>query len=149
MGTINHLMDYFDFITITLFLLVCSSPTTSFLKNSVIHSLDVDSLLRILFLYILFLWDVVERANGSLLFCFQCIGHTYQLKPSLKFHIEEILLYHNLANCVYDGYFRLQNPQNKREILCDEKLKAIFEGKNAVGFLEIGKLLSPHFVKSA
>ncbi|ESR50579.1 hypothetical protein WN944_019556 [Citrus x changshan-huyou] len=43
----------------------------------------------------------------------------------------------------------LQNPENKREILCDEKLKAIFEGKNAVGFLEIGKLLSPHFVKTA
>ncbi|KAH7571601.1 hypothetical protein ACOSQ2_014500 [Xanthoceras sorbifolium] len=40
----------------------------------------------------------------------------------------------------------LQNPQNKREIICDEKLKAIFDGKDVVGFLEIGKLLSRHFV---
>ncbi|KAK4743945.1 hypothetical protein SAY87_010257 [Trapa incisa] len=43
----------------------------------------------------------------------------------------------------------LQNPTNKREIFCDEKLKSIFDGKDKVGFLEIGKLLSPHFAKSA
>ncbi|XP_044499669.1 upstream activation factor subunit UAF30-like [Mangifera indica] len=43
----------------------------------------------------------------------------------------------------------LQNPQNKREIICDAKLKAIFDGKDTVGFLEIAKLLSPHFVKTA
>ncbi|KAL4376128.1 hypothetical protein GQ457_02G029700 [Hibiscus cannabinus] len=42
----------------------------------------------------------------------------------------------------------LQNPTNKREIFCDEKLKTIFDGKEKVGFLEIGKLLSRHFVKS-
>ncbi|KAJ0014476.1 hypothetical protein Pint_20829 [Pistacia integerrima] len=42
-----------------------------------------------------------------------------------------------------------ENPQNKREIICDAKLKAIFNGKDTVGFLEIGKLLSPHFVKTA
>ncbi|KAI5344619.1 PREDICTED: upstream activation factor subunit [Prunus dulcis] len=42
----------------------------------------------------------------------------------------------------------LQNPANKREIHCDDKLKAIFEGKEKVGFLEIGKLLSRHFVKT-
>ncbi|XP_042479695.1 upstream activation factor subunit UAF30-like [Macadamia integrifolia] len=42
----------------------------------------------------------------------------------------------------------LQNPANKREIRCDEKLKTIFDGKETVGFLEIGKLLSPHFVKT-
>ncbi|XP_010540712.1 PREDICTED: upstream activation factor subunit UAF30 [Tarenaya hassleriana] len=42
----------------------------------------------------------------------------------------------------------LQNPANKREINCDEKLKTIFEGKDKVGFLEIAKLLSRHFPKS-
>ncbi|KAK8713090.1 hypothetical protein V6N13_148316 [Hibiscus sabdariffa] len=42
----------------------------------------------------------------------------------------------------------LQNPENKREIFCDEKLKSIFDGKEKVGFLEIGKLLSCHFAKS-
>ncbi|KAK6232685.1 hypothetical protein SCA6_002758 [Theobroma cacao] len=42
----------------------------------------------------------------------------------------------------------LQNPSNKREIFCDEKLKAIFYGKEKIGFLEIGKLLTGHFVKT-
>ncbi|KAG2680046.1 hypothetical protein I3760_11G079900 [Carya illinoinensis] len=39
------------------------------------------------------------------------------------------------------------NPANKKEIFCDEKLKSIFEGKDVVGFQEIVKLLSVHFVK--
>ncbi|CAK9328530.1 unnamed protein product [Citrullus colocynthis] len=42
----------------------------------------------------------------------------------------------------------LQSPADKRQINCDEKLKSIFDGREKVGFLEIGKLLSPHFVKS-
>ncbi|KAF5725769.1 SWIB complex BAF60b domain-containing family protein [Tripterygium wilfordii] len=42
----------------------------------------------------------------------------------------------------------LQNPANKREIFCDQKLKNLFDGKDKVGFLEIGKLLSRHFVKT-
>lgn len=42
----------------------------------------------------------------------------------------------------------LQNPENKKEIFCDEKLKKLFDGKDKVGFLEIAKLLTPHFVKS-
>ncbi|KAI4327894.1 hypothetical protein L6164_020305 [Bauhinia variegata] len=42
----------------------------------------------------------------------------------------------------------LQNPSNKKEIFCDEKLKTIFDGKDSVGFTEIAKLLSKHFVKS-
>lgn len=44
--------------------------------------------------------------------------------------------------------FFLQNPANKREIICDDKLKTIFDGKDRVGFLEIAKLLAPHFVKT-
>ncbi|KAB1223408.1 Upstream activation factor subunit spp27 [Morella rubra] len=42
----------------------------------------------------------------------------------------------------------LQNPADKRQIYCDEKLKALFDGKDKIGFLEIGKLLACHFVKS-
>ncbi|XP_065853035.1 protein TRI1 [Euphorbia lathyris] len=42
----------------------------------------------------------------------------------------------------------LQNPANKKEIFCDAKLKSIFDDKEKVGFLEIGKLLSQHFVKT-
>lgn len=41
----------------------------------------------------------------------------------------------------------LQNPANKREVFCDEKLKTIFGQKENVGMLEIAKLISPHFIK--
>ncbi|KAK4795351.1 hypothetical protein SAY86_013345 [Trapa natans] len=40
----------------------------------------------------------------------------------------------------------LQDPQNKKVIICDEKLKKIFGGKDQVGFLEIAGLISPHFL---
>ncbi|CAN0830034.1 Upstream activation factor subunit UAF30 [Linum grandiflorum] len=43
---------------------------------------------------------------------------------------------------------QLQNPLNKKEIICDDKLKTIFAQKERVGMLEIAKLLSPHFEKS-
>ncbi|XP_076893468.1 upstream activation factor subunit UAF30-like [Bidens hawaiensis] len=43
---------------------------------------------------------------------------------------------------------QLQNPMNKKEIICDKKLKTIFDGKERVGFLEVAKLLAPHFVKA-
>uniref|UniRef100_A0A0E0CEY0 DM2 domain-containing protein n=1 Tax=Oryza meridionalis TaxID=40149 RepID=A0A0E0CEY0_9ORYZ len=42
----------------------------------------------------------------------------------------------------------LQNPANKREINCDDKLKSLFAGKDKVGMMEIAKLLSPHFIKA-
>lgn len=45
--------------------------------------------------------------------------------------------------------FPLQNPQNKRQIFCDEKLKTIFDGKAEVEFIEVAKLLSQHFVKAS
>ncbi|KAL2536703.1 SWIB/MDM2 domain superfamily protein [Forsythia ovata] len=48
----------------------------------------------------------------------------------------------------YIKLHNLQNPNNKKEIYCDAKLKSLFEGKDKVGFLEIGKLLSNHFVKA-
>uniref|UniRef100_A0A1J3G2R9 Upstream activation factor subunit spp27 n=1 Tax=Noccaea caerulescens TaxID=107243 RepID=A0A1J3G2R9_NOCCA len=40
----------------------------------------------------------------------------------------------------------LQDPQDKKVIICDEKLKKIFDGKDRVGFLEIAKLIGPHFL---
>ncbi|KAJ4870793.1 SWIB/MDM2 domain superfamily protein [Raphanus sativus] len=40
----------------------------------------------------------------------------------------------------------LQDPRNKKVIICDEKLKKIFDGKDSVGFLEIAKLIGPHFL---
>ncbi|KAH7866321.1 hypothetical protein Vadar_018799 [Vaccinium darrowii] len=47
----------------------------------------------------------------------------------------------------YIKQHNLQDPQNKKVIVCDEKLKKIFAGKEQVGFLEIGGLISPHFLK--
>ncbi|KAH6789854.1 SWIB/MDM2 domain superfamily protein [Perilla frutescens var. frutescens] len=40
----------------------------------------------------------------------------------------------------------LQDPADKKVIICDEKLKKIFGGKDRVGFLEIAGLISPHFL---
>ncbi|CAN8327478.1 unnamed protein product [Cochlearia groenlandica] len=40
----------------------------------------------------------------------------------------------------------LQDPENKKVIICDDKLKKIFDGKDRVGFLEIAKLIGPHFL---
>ncbi|EEF43575.1 uncharacterized protein LOC8280983 [Ricinus communis] len=41
----------------------------------------------------------------------------------------------------------LQDPENKKIIICDEKLKKIFGGRDRVGFLEVAGLISPHFLK--
>ncbi|CAN6449682.1 unnamed protein product [Victoria cruziana] len=41
----------------------------------------------------------------------------------------------------------LQDPDNKKIIVCDEKLKKILGGKDRVGFLEIAGLINPHFLK--
>ncbi|KAL6546135.1 hypothetical protein OROGR_010009 [Orobanche gracilis] len=38
------------------------------------------------------------------------------------------------------------NPANKKVIICDEKLKKIFGGRECVGFLEIAGLINPHFL---
>jgi chromatin remodeling complex protein RSC6 len=38
----------------------------------------------------------------------------------------------------------LQNPENKRNILADDKLKAIFGGKSEVTMFEMTKLVSAH-----
>ena len=38
----------------------------------------------------------------------------------------------------------LQNPANKRNILADEKLKAVFGGKSEVTMFEMTKLVSAH-----
>ncbi|KAJ4805940.1 SWIB/MDM2 domain superfamily protein [Rhynchospora pubera] len=40
----------------------------------------------------------------------------------------------------------LQDPNDKKVIVCDDRLKKLF-GKERVGFLEVSKLLNPHFKK--
>ena len=39
---------------------------------------------------------------------------------------------------------KLQNPQNKREIMADAKLKPIFGGKDSVSMFEMNKHLAGH-----
>lgn len=38
----------------------------------------------------------------------------------------------------------LQNPENKRNILADDKLKPLFDGKGEVSMFEMTKLVSKH-----
>jgi chromatin remodeling complex protein RSC6 len=38
----------------------------------------------------------------------------------------------------------LQNPSNKREILADDKLRAVFDGKSKVSMFEMNKHLAKH-----
>ena len=38
----------------------------------------------------------------------------------------------------------LQNPENKREILSDEKLQAVFAGKSKVSMFEMNKYFAQH-----
>ena len=45
---------------------------------------------------------------------------------------------------VYIKRKNLQNPQNKRNILADDKLKVLFGGKGEVTMFEMTKLVSPH-----
>ena len=42
---------------------------------------------------------------------------------------------------------KLQNPDNKREILADEKLKKVF-GKDRVSMFEMNKHISQHLTKT-
>ena len=41
----------------------------------------------------------------------------------------------------------LQNPQNKREIMADAKLKPVFGGKDRVSMFEMNKHLANHLKK--
>lgn len=45
---------------------------------------------------------------------------------------------------VYIKKHGLQNPANKRNILADDKLKALFGGKGEVTMFEMTKLVSAH-----
>ncbi|HTI67287.1 MAG TPA: SWIB/MDM2 domain-containing protein [Caulobacteraceae bacterium] len=45
---------------------------------------------------------------------------------------------------VYIKKNNLQNPANKREIVADDKLKKVFDGKPAVSMFEMNKHLAKH-----
>lgn len=45
---------------------------------------------------------------------------------------------------VYIKQNNLQDPENKRNIIADENLKKIFDGKDVVNMFEMTKLVSKH-----
>ncbi|XP_059647864.1 uncharacterized protein LOC132294135 [Cornus florida] len=45
----------------------------------------------------------------------------------------------------YIKLYKLQDPQNKKIIICNGVLKKIFGGKERVGFVEIAGLINHHF----
>ena len=45
---------------------------------------------------------------------------------------------------VYIKKANLQDPKNKRNIVADDKLKAVFDGKAVVNMFEMTKLVSKH-----
>jgi len=45
---------------------------------------------------------------------------------------------------VYIKKHNLQDPENKRNIVADENLKAVFGGKEVVNMFEMTKLVSKH-----
>lgn len=45
---------------------------------------------------------------------------------------------------VYIKKHNLQDPENKRNIVADENLKAVFGGKDVVNMFEMTKLVSKH-----
>ncbi|XP_074296618.1 protein TRI1-like [Silene latifolia] len=48
----------------------------------------------------------------------------------------------------YIKLHNLRNPSDKKQIICDQKLKKLFSDKETVGFMEVSVLLSKHFVKT-
>jgi len=45
---------------------------------------------------------------------------------------------------VYIKEHNLQDPKNKRNIVADESLKKVFDGKEVVNMFEMAKLISKH-----
>lgn len=48
---------------------------------------------------------------------------------------------------VYIKDNNLQNPDDKREILCDDKLKAVFKGRKSVTMFSMNKFISDHLLE--
>ncbi|KAI3702355.1 hypothetical protein L6452_28091 [Arctium lappa] len=76
---------------------------------------------------------------------------TYRVSPELKdFLGGKPEISRSLALKEIWAYIKekeLQEPTNRKVIVCDEKLKTIFGGKERVGFLQVSGLISPHFLK--
>ena len=47
---------------------------------------------------------------------------------------------------VYIKANNLQNPDNKREIICDAKLLKVFDNNKKIGMMQVAKFLSAHFI---
>ena len=63
-------------------------------------------------------------------------------KPATPFAVTKLLW-------VYIKEHNLQNPDNKREIVCDDKLGAVFGGRKSVTMFEMAKYIQQHFLDDA
>mmetsp|Transcript_8548 Transcript_8548/g.13104 ORF Transcript_8548/g.13104 Transcript_8548/m.13104 type:complete len:313 (-) Transcript_8548:73-1011(-) len=74
----------------------------------------------------------------------------YQLSPELTRVVGKGILPRPQVTQALWAYIRensLQNPEDKREILCDTKLKAVMGGKNKVTMFTMNKYITPHMLE--
>lgn len=98
----------------------------------------------------MFYYRVCQRVDGVL-----NIRHSV-VSPVFVLAVFEFEFYLVLIACSSTAFLTrkdwalsiFQNPQNKKEVFCDETLKPVLGGKDKVGFLEIARLLSEHFPKA-
>ncbi|KAL6522533.1 hypothetical protein OROMI_031491 [Orobanche minor] len=76
-------------------------------------------------------------------------GYLYRLAPSdddlLQVMTSDEYPGEVFSICL-DESFLTSDPADKKVIICDEKLKKIFGGRDCVGFLDIAGLINPHFL---
>lgn len=74
----------------------------------------------------------------------------YQLSPELTRVVEKRILPRpqvTQALWVYIRKHNLQNPNDKREIICDDKLRAVMGGKKKVTMFSMNKYITPHLLE--
>jgi len=52
-----------------------------------------------------------------------------------------------LTDQVASRSLAFQNPEDKREIICDENLKAVMGGKDRVTMFTMNKFITPHLLE--
>uniref|UniRef100_A0A7N2MXW4 SWIB domain-containing protein n=1 Tax=Quercus lobata TaxID=97700 RepID=A0A7N2MXW4_QUELO len=104
------------------------------------------------------IWAHIKEHNLQVGYLVNLAVFSYSFKAIIDFgkHLMELIFVLlnllSLSVCEMDtdvvACLRLfLDPENKRIIVCDDKLKKIFGGRERIGFLEIAGLISPHFIK--
>lgn len=64
------------------------------------------------------------------------VGYPILSRPQVSKHLWVYIREHNL-----------QNPENRKEILCDEKFKKVMENRSKVTMFSMNKYISPHLIE--